>query len=163
MLFIVMLGGKHQAAKIEVHDVVFASGDSLEACYPQLRQQWFGLAKGLHIDSWWQLHGVDGWQINFSNEAPAAGEPRLFFINLGGYLAGQFGEDHHYLLVVAKDAAEAKQKGKQQLPARWLQPHTDNVVDVDDCIPLDWVAGRYVRLTRGPYADSQGGHDYILL
>ena len=46
MLFVVMLGGKHPAAKIEVHDVVFAFGDQLSDCHEQLRQQWFGAAKG---------------------------------------------------------------------------------------------------------------------
>ena len=47
MLFVVMLGGKHPRAKIEVHDVVFAIADSLEATYPQLRQGWFGSPAGL--------------------------------------------------------------------------------------------------------------------
>ena len=36
MLFVVMLGGKHPRAKIEVHDVVFAVADSLEATWALL-------------------------------------------------------------------------------------------------------------------------------
>ncbi len=163
MLFIVMLGGKHPAAKIEVHDVVFAFGQQLSDCHAQLRQQWFGAAKGLHIDSWWQVQGVDGYQLHFSDVAPNAGDPRLYFINLGGYVPGNFGEDHQYLLVVAQNPAEAKQLGKQRIPRHWDKPHTDNLYDVDDCIAVDAVAGRYVRLVPGDYAATQQGNDYILL
>ena len=47
MLYVVMLGGRHPRASIEVHDVVFAQGDSLEQLYPELRNAWFGSLKGL--------------------------------------------------------------------------------------------------------------------
>ena len=59
MLFVVMLGGKHPRARIEVHDVVFAVADTLEATYPQLRDAWFGSPKGVHIDSWMAVDGVE--------------------------------------------------------------------------------------------------------
>ncbi len=163
MLFVVMLGGKHPAAKIEVHDVAFAFGEQLSDCYQQLRQQWFGAAKGLHIDSWWQVQGVDGYQLLFSDVAPKAGDLRLYFINLGGYTTGSFGEDHQYLLVVATNPAEAKQLGKQRMPKLWDKPHTDNLYDVDDCIAIDAVAGRYVKLVPGDYPPAVQGNDYILL
>lgn len=70
MLFVVMLGGKHPRAKIEVHDVVFAVADTLEAAYPQLRADWFGSPKGMHIDSWMAVDGVDGWKVELSPLAP---------------------------------------------------------------------------------------------
>ncbi len=163
MLYVVMLGGKHPAAKIEVHDVVFALGDSLADCYPQLRANWFGQANGLHIDSWMAVDGIDGYRLEWSNQAPAANELRLFFINLGGYQTGLFGEEHRYLLVVAKDIAGAKTLGKQQIMNIWDKPHTDNIIDVDDCIPIDYVAGRYVRLVSGSYRATNQQNDYILL
>lgn len=163
MLFVVMLGGKHPSAKIEVHDVVFAVGEQLADCYPQLRSQWFGQARGLHIDSWMAVSGVDGYQLQWSNQAPSHDDLRLYFINLGGYQVGEFGEDHRYFLVVAKDQASAKALGKQQLSKFWDKPHTDNIVDVDDCIPIDWVAGRYVRLEKGSYPSTIQQNDYILL
>ncbi len=163
MLFVVMLGGKHPAAKIEVHDVAFAFGEQLSDCYQQLRQQWFGAAKGLHIDSWWQVQGVDGYQLQFSDVAPKAGELRLYFINLGGYTTGSFGEDHQYLLVVATDPAEAKQLRKQRMPKKCAKPPTDTLYDVDDCIAIDAVAGRYVKLVPGDYPPAVQGNDYILL
>lgn len=163
MLYVVMLGGRHPGAKIEVHDVVFAVADSLEASYPQLREDWFGSQKGLHIDSWLEVDGVDGYRVAFSDQRPAPGEPRLFFINLGGYEPGQFGEAHHYLLVVARDSAQAKELGKRRMPRDWGKPHTDALLDVDDCIPVDQIGGRYVQLEAGEYRAMRQCSDYIVL
>ena len=87
----------------------------------------------------------------------------VFFINLGGYQTGLFGEEHRYLLVVAKDIAGAKALGKQQIMNIWDKPHTDNIIDVDDCIPIDYIAGRYVRLVSGSYRETKQQNDYILL
>lgn len=114
MLFVVMLGGKHPRAKIEVHDVVFAVADTLEAAYPQLREGWFGSQKGVHIDSWMTVDGVDGWKVQLSHLAPNAGAPRLYFINLGGYESNVFGEAHHYLLVVARTARRRQPKANSR-------------------------------------------------
>ncbi len=163
MLFVVMLGGKHPRAKIEIHDVVFARGENLEEIYPQLRQQWFGAPTGLHIDSWFMVDGVADHQVRFSDIAPNEGDLRLFFINLGGYQQGQFGEEHQYLLVVAKDKASAKQQGKAIANKQWQQPHTDNLLDVDDCIPIDHVGGRYIQLIAGPHQGMLIQNKYIVL
>ncbi len=163
MLFVVMLGGKHPRAKIEVHDVVFAVADTLEAAYPQLRADWFGSPKGVHIDSWMAVEGVDGWKIELSHLAPAAGAHHLYFINLGGYEANSFGEAHHYLLVVARSKQEAMNKGKQHTLCQWSQAHTDGVLDIDDCLPIDLVSGRYIHLVQGPHRPILQQNDYIVL
>lgn len=163
MLYIVMLGGRYASAKIEVHDVVFAVGTDLPQTYPQLREQWFGMAEGLHIDSWMAVDGVAQYKVGFSDTAPSANDPRLFFINLGGYQAGHFGEEHRYLLIVAKDKQSAKQQGKSMLAANWEKPHTDNLWDVDDCIAIDNIAGRYIQLTMEPHNGIYQQNDYILL
>ncbi|MFJ5298640.1 DUF1543 domain-containing protein [Pseudomonas sp. NPDC088368] len=163
MLFVVMLGGKHPRAKIEVHDVVFVVADSLEQAYPQLRDGWFGSPKGVHIDSWMAVNGVENSRVEFSSLAPSPDSPRLYFINLGGYESQTFGEAHHYLLVVAKDKREAMAKGKRQPLSHWTQAHTDTVLDVDDCLPIDEVSGRYVHLIDGPHAGIVQRNDYILL
>ncbi len=162
-LFVVMLGGTHPQAKVELHDVVFAIGESLQAVYPQLRRQWFGEPRGAHVDSWLEVDGVDAWQVRFSDTPPAEGAPRLFFINLGGYEAGVFGESHRYLLVVAADKAEAKRKGKLQADASWDKPHTDALYDVDDCIPVDAVDGRHVVLVEGPHRGVACHSDYLVI
>ncbi len=149
-LFIVMLGGRHARANTEVHDVILAVGDSLEEVYPQLKNAWFGEPQGLHIDAWHQLHGVEfenkKYQINFTDAQPNQTDVKLWLINLGGYDVNEFGELHRYVLVVANDVAEAKVKGKQQFAQHWQKPHTDRVLDVDDCIAIDHVYGRYVQL-----------------
>ena len=163
MFFIVMLGGKHPRARIEVHDVVFVQAPSLQAAYPQLRAQWFGSAKGLHIDSWLEVDGVEGYRLLWSDVQPAAGEPRLYFINLGGYEPHCFGEAHRYVLVVAVSKAQAKARGKQHMAREWGQPHTDAVLDVDDCIAIDQVDGRYVHLVAGDHAPLVQRSDYLVL
>lgn len=163
MLYVVMLGGRHPGAKIEVHDVLFVQADSLEQAYPQLRSAWFGAAKGLHIDSWLEVADVDGYRVELRQEPPAAGAPRLYFINLGGYEPHTFGEAHRYLLLVAASRKEAKALGKQRMQSAWLKPHTDALVDVDDCLAIDQVAGVFVHLVQGPHAQVVARSDYILL
>ncbi|KMN23793.1 DUF1543 domain-containing protein [Pseudomonas helleri] len=163
MLFVVMLGGKHPRAKIEVHDVVFAIADSLEATYPQLRQGWFGNPAGLHIDAWMRVDGVEGWKVELSPLAPLPGSPRLYFINLGGYEANTFGEAHHYLLVVAQDKNQAKSRAKQHMLKHWQQAHTDALLDVDDCLPIDQVSGRYIHLVEGEHRGVIQHNDYIVI
>ncbi|MQT60838.1 DUF1543 domain-containing protein [Pseudomonas sp. FSL R10-0399] len=163
MLFVVMLGGKHPRAKIEVHDVVFAIADSLEATYPQLRQGWFGNPAGLHIDAWMRVDGVDGWKVELSPLAPLPGSPRLYFINLGGYEANTFGEAHHYLLVVAQDKNLAKSRARQHMLKHWQQAHTDALLDVDDCLPIDQVSGRYIHLVEGEHRGVIQHNDYIVI
>ncbi|EIK96229.1 hypothetical protein PMM47T1_13093 [Pseudomonas sp. M47T1] len=163
MLFVVMLGGKHPRAKIEVHDVAFVVADSLEACYPQLRQSWFGSQAGLHIDAWMQVDGVADWKVELSPLAPKPGSARLYFINLGGYEGQAFGEAHQYVLVVAMNKTQAKAKGKQQMLAHWGKGHTDALMDVDDCLPIDEVGGRYVHLVEGAHGGVVQRNDYIVL
>ncbi|HCN65097.1 MAG TPA: DUF1543 domain-containing protein [Pseudomonas sp.] len=163
MLFVVMLGGKHPRAKIEVHDVVFAIADSLEATYPQLRQGWFGNPAGLHIDAWMRVDGVEGWKVELSPLAPLPGSPRLYFINLGGYEANTFGEAHHYLLVVAQDKNQAKSRARQHMLKHWQQAHTDALLDVDDCLPIDQVSGRYIHLVEGEHRGVIQHNDYIVI
>lgn len=163
MLFVVMLGGKHPRAKIEVHDVVFAVADTLQASYPQLRDGWFGSPKGVHVDSWMAVDGVDGWKVELSHLAPQAEAHRLYFINLGGYEVYAFGEAHHYLLVVARNKQEATSKGKQQMLRNWSQAHIDGVMDVDDCLPIDLVDDRYIHLVQGLHRPVIQQNDYIVL
>ncbi|KAF0864577.1 DUF1543 domain-containing protein [Pseudomonas sp. LD120] len=163
MLFVVMLGGKHPRAKIEVHDVQFVIADSLQAAYPQLREGWFGSPAGLHIDSWMQVDGVEEYKVELSSLAPGPGAPRLYFLNLGGYEAATFGEAHHYLLVVARNKTEAKAKGKRQMLAHWHKSHTDALLDVDDCLPIDLLQGRYVHLVPGPHDGIVQHNDYLIL
>src|SRR4051812_4577682 len=83
-LFAVYLGGRAPKANTELHDVVFAVGENIEATYPQLVEKWFGDPRGLHLDSWLELDVVDGWRISLSN-SPSSQPQKLFFVNMGAY------------------------------------------------------------------------------
>ncbi|KAB0652215.1 DUF1543 domain-containing protein [Acinetobacter bohemicus] len=166
-LFIVMLGGRHARANTEVHDVVLAVGGSLEEVYLQLKNAWFGEQKGLHIDAWAQIYGVafegKNYQIQFTDAAPNQADQKLYLLNLGGYDAGEFGELHRYVLVVAQNAMVAKQRGKAYFAQHWQKQHTDRVLDVDDCIAIDQVHGRYVQLIEGEFSGNQWENTYLIL
>ncbi|OTG66955.1 hypothetical protein B9T25_09315 [Acinetobacter sp. ANC 4470] len=166
-LFIVMLGGRHARANTEVHDVVLAVGDSLEGVYPQLKNAWFGEQKGLHIDAWAQIYGVTfegkNYQIQFTDAAPKQADQKLYLINLGGYDAREFGELHRYVLVVAQNTMVAKQQGKAHFAQHWQKQHTDRILDVDDCITIDQVHGRYVQLIEGEFSGNQWENTYLML
>lgn len=166
-LFIVMLGGRHARANTEVHDVVLALGENLQETYPQLKQAWFGEQKGLHIDAWAQIHGVvfddKHYQIQFTDAAPKQSDDKLYLINLGGYIAQEFGELHRYVLVVAQNAMVAKQRGKQYFVQHWQKQHTDRVLDVDDCLAIDHVYGRYVQLVEGKFSQNRWENTYLSL
>lgn len=166
-LFMVMLGGRHQRANTEVHDVVFAIGDTLQDIQPQLKQAWFGELKWLHIDAWAKIQGIafqgKNYQLHFSQQQPAINDPKLFLINLGGYSAQEFGELHQYKLVVASNRKVAKQQAKQLIPHFWQKPHTDAIIDIDDCIPVDHVAGCYLHLVEGPFNPTIWQNTYLIL
>ncbi|MBU3847399.1 MAG: DUF1543 domain-containing protein [Candidatus Acinetobacter avistercoris] len=166
-LFIVMLGGRHARANTEVHDVVLTVGESLEETYPQLKNAWFGEQKGLHIDAWAKINGVafEGkkHRLAFVDAAPNQSEQRLFLINLGGYDAREFGELHRYVLVVAQNEMVAKQRGKAHFATHWQKQHTDRVLEVDDCIAIDHIHGRYVQLVEGDFQENQWENTYLLI
>ena len=166
-LFLVMLGGRHARANTEVHDVVLAIGDCLEDVYPQLKQAWFGESKGLHIDSWMQINGVETedkqYQILVKDKPSTRDDLKLFLINLGGYDRQEFGELHRYILVVAPDAIVAKHIGKTYFSAHWVKQHTDRVLEVDDCFAIDCIDGHYIHLIEGTYSDNTGENCYITI
>lgn len=162
-LFVVMLGGRHARANTEVHDVVFAVATDIAQTYAQLRQQWFGEPDGLHLDSWMTVDGVEQWQVRLSDKVPALDAPKLYFVNLGGYLAGEFGEAHRYLLVVANDAVQAKRKALAQAEAEWIKPHRDALLEVDSCLPLGRIGRLHVQLIPGAHSGIHCQSDYVVI
>ena len=66
-LYLVVLGGRAKKANIELHDVRWVVGSSIEDTYDTLRKDWFGSSKGLHIDSYKKIQYVDGHKINLIN------------------------------------------------------------------------------------------------
>ncbi|MEO3879982.1 DUF1543 domain-containing protein [Rheinheimera fenheensis] len=163
MLYMVLLGGNHPMAKIEVHDVVFINCDDIHRSHDKLRELWFGDKNRVHIDSWMAVHGVDGYRIDLSNHLPENDGLNLYFVNLGGYVPERFGEEHRYVLLVAESKDQAKLKAKQAISNIWDKPHKDNLLDIDDCLRIDNVEGFYVKLTKIGHEPNVFKNDYIVL
>ncbi|MEB3304150.1 MAG: DUF1543 domain-containing protein [Cyanobacteriota bacterium] len=147
-LFLVVLGGRVAGAHIEVHDVRFVVGNTLEATLPALRRQWFGRRQGLHIDSFMAVRQVGAFAVQLRRE-PFRGAERLWFVNVGGYQPHLLAEEHAFGLVVAPTAAGAKRQALAQWLPESVSRHKDDLhalEAVDDCLPLEAVGGWQVHL-----------------
>ena len=150
-LYAVTLGGRAPRCNTELHDVVFVTGETIEATYEQCLDLWFGTAARLHLDSYMALEGVDGHRVTLAHE-PATNGLSLYFINLGGYVEGQFSEAHANMILVAASAADAKLRAKATLmQGGEAEIHTDDFYDVDDCLEV------------GPVGNEKVGRWHVVL
>ena len=146
-LFMVYVGGMAEGCHVELHDVRFVIGETIEACYDDLRAQWWGTPESLHLDCWGAVHWADGHGVELRDDPQESGS-RLWFVNLGGYDPNLFTELHENLLVVAGDAREAKKRALTQIEG-WTAPHKDNVLTVEASVDVGAGverAGRYLHL-----------------
>ena len=135
-LFLVVLGGRTSKSNIELHDVRFVAGDTIEATYPELKRQWFGARSGLHIDAYMAVKFVDGYAVTLSSEAPKNLDQQLWFVNMGAYSSESLSELHHFGVVVAPSAQAAKASAKRYLLPGALQQHKDDLCSIDNCLVL---------------------------
>jgi hypothetical protein len=147
-----VLGGTAPRAKTELHDVAFAIGASLEAVHDQLLDGWFGDPRGLHVDAWCFLDSVAGYRVQLSHTPPDSGL-HLYFINIGGYRPGVFGERHAWGFFGAPNRAEAKQRAKQTLLRGHDETHKDDLHEIDDCLQVARIGTWHGHLT--PDADAR--------
>ncbi len=162
-LFAVYLGGRATGCNTELHDVVFVRGGSIEETYPRLLELWFGSPEGLHLDSWVALEQVDGHRVCL-REAPQTEGKKLFFVNLGAYLPGQFTELHANAFVVADNEKEVKSRAKQELLSGMQAVHTDDLFDLDDCLQIGSVDGLHVHLEfTGERSSLQPNNGYHII
>ena len=145
-LYAVYLGGRSAKCNIELHDVVFVVGKTIEDTYEQLLSKWFGNPIGLHIDSWIELSIVDGFKVSLSKEKQGSPK-RLYFVNLGAYLPGVFGELHANSLVVEESERLVKKRAMASLMNGMENLHIDDIYDIDDCLEIYEVDNYYVHLT----------------
>ncbi len=140
-LFAVFVGGNHPRANVELHDVRFVTGETLEDTVPQLRAAWWGKPSSLHIDGYAELTHVDGRPIEIvRGPAPATPETALWFINIGGYTPDLFGEQHHYLFLTGSNKAEVWARARSLSPD-WTARHKDNFATVDDILEVNSLLG----------------------
>lgn len=157
-LFAVYLGGKADGCNIELHDVVFVVGTSIEETYPLLAKKWFGHLKGFHMDCYLELHYVDGYEVALSTDPPKeVSEKKLYFINVGAYKPGEFTEYHQNAFYVADSSPEAIRRAMAELCQGLQVIHKDDLVvldcvshpldyDVDDVLEISEVDSYYVSL-----------------
>ncbi|MET0362450.1 MAG: DUF1543 domain-containing protein [Sphingobium sp.] len=147
-LFAIYIGGEFPGANIEIHDVRFVVADSIEQTHDELRRQWWGIPRSLHIDCWAEVVHADGYDISLRPE-PFAGPERLYFVNLGGYEPGEFAERHRNLFVVAENEAKAKSRALKGV-RQWIEPHRDDLYEAEKAFCLDEAIGEqrlHVHLT----------------
>lgn len=144
-LFAVYMGGRAPRCNIELHDVAFVVGRSIEDTYGQLLDDWFGSPESLHLDSWFEVRTVDGHAVSLS-ETPQESPLKLYFVNVGGYLPNKFIEFHETGFVVAETLRQAKDTARQKLLVGMQSVHTDDVFDVDDCIEISRIGQHFIHL-----------------
>lgn len=151
-----VLGGTASRAKTELHDVAFAVGESLEAVHDQLLDGWFGDPRGLHVDAWCFLDSVAGYRVQLSR-TPSDNGLHLYFINIGGYRPGVFGEHHAWGFFGAANKATAKARAKSTLLQRHVETHKDDLHEIDDCLQVARIGAWHVQLT----PDASAGNPEI--
>ena len=161
-LFIVVLGGRSKKSNVELHDVRWVVGESIEDTFGELRRQWFGQEEGLHIDSYKCIKYIDGYKIVISKansnnlKETNLDNELLWFINLGGYNQKKMNEEHEFTLVAAKRAAEAKKKAKSNWKSNLKNKHNDdyseisNIGLIDDMHPIRKVNSWEIKLIPDP-------------
>jgi hypothetical protein len=134
-LFMFYIGGDCGSSNIELHDVRFSMGNTPEDCYDDLRRQWWGEPKSLHLDCWGPVEQADGFDVALTTEPQDDTSSKLFFVNLGGYNPSDFNELHKNVLIVAPDRDAAKQKALGQVND-WLQPHKDRIFEIEKALDV---------------------------
>lgn len=135
-LFVIYVGGKTETSLIEVHDIHFGLGEKIEDTYEQLKEQWWGTPKSLHLDAWGMVESVENYNVRLKTEPSADKVNKLFFINLGGYDPNEFTELHKNFFVIAENASDAKQKALKTV-SHWHVPHKDNIYELENCINVN--------------------------
>jgi len=160
-LFLVVVGGRAPKANIELHDVRWVIGSTIEETFDDLRKSWFGSIKGLHIDSYKKISSIDGFKINLKNtnnqnkhsNKEKYLRKKLWFVNIGGYDPSCMQEKHEFGFVVAETSTEAKNKAKSKWLIGFKQKHKDDISclkmfsDIDDCEVINNIGNWEIELT----------------
>jgi hypothetical protein len=149
-LFMFYVGSSCGSSNIELHDVRFSVGETVEVCFDDLRKQWWGDPDSLHLDCWGTIEQADGFDIEIISDTLPSADQHLFFANMGGYDPREFAELHRNVLLVAPDAKSAKTRALS-LIRNWTLPHKDNVFEVENLLDLSAAAAGYgfrLRLTK---------------
>ena len=147
-LYLVVLGGRAEKANIELHDVRWVVGSKIEDTLDTLRKDWFGLSKGLHIDSYKKIQYIDGHKINLINIEKDKIQKKqlvkknkakkyLWFVNIGGYNPTSMQEKHEFGLLTASNKLEAKNIAKSKWLIGCKKKHKDDLASLEKLISFD--------------------------
>lgn len=129
-LFYVYIGGATGSSLIELHDVRFTVGKTLQSTYDDIRRSWWGTPDSLHLDCWGELTSADGHNIVLK-ETPSLSEDKLYFVNLGGYDPDDFTELHKNVFVVTPRETKAQAQALKTV-SEWKGRHKDYVYEVEN-------------------------------
>lgn len=132
-LFLVYLGGKAPGANIEVHDIQLVAANTIEETFDLLKANWFGLEKGLHIDSYREIKYVDGYEVIIGQ----ASDLDLYLVQTGGHEENVHHEMHEIELMVGKELSDVRSRVKDEVYKDYLMQHIDSVVNLSEKILND--------------------------
>ena len=165
-LFMLKIGARPQGRLIEQHDVMFVIANSLSETIESVNQHWPAVKNNWHLDAWREVKRVGDYQILLSkqslskdglskdnaladniladdrvdNKLDSQGK-QLYFVNLGGYLPGQFEEFHYKTLVIAETLGKATAQVKK---TAFYQDYTfDNVDTAKSGVATSHVDDKY--------------------
>ena len=146
-LFMLKIGARPQGRLIEQHDVMFVIANSLSETIESVNQHWPAVKNNWHLDAWREVKRVGDYQILLSTDSLSkdglskdglskdnaladnkldSQDKQLYFVNLGGYLPGQFEEFHYKTLVVAETLGKATAQVKK---TAFYQDYTFDNID----------------------------------
>jgi hypothetical protein len=139
-LFAIYVGGHSSGAKLEVHDIIFCLGDTIEDCYRGCVDSWFGTRSNFHIDAYIEVESVDGYEVKIVDDVDftnLGNPPSLYFVNIGGSKPGELFEYHKCGFIVAESEDEAKNRAKAEFAGDLKQVHVDNIIKIVDELGLE--------------------------
>ncbi|MES2059160.1 MAG: DUF1543 domain-containing protein [Pseudomonadota bacterium] len=143
-LYMACIGGAIEGLSIEAHDVCFLAAEELSSAAEMAKARWPGKPASAHLDTLREVSHVGGFEIRLAEtppSSPAMAEDRLFFVNIGFYRQGAFGEFHDVSLVVEKSAALASARVLQTAGRDLFLAHKDNLWAVDNVQGVSHVDG----------------------
>ena len=129
----------------ELHDVVFVVGTSIEATYEQLMEKWFGDPLRLHIDSWSTLNSAPSMAIAFALRQPSAATRTLLYQPVCTVRASS-PSCTPTPFWLWRNEQEVKALAERGLLVGAETVHTDDLFDLDYCLPIESVDGYHVQL-----------------
>jgi hypothetical protein len=142
-LFMCLLGCTPKGRHTEQHDVFFGIASTVQDLIPDFYKFWPEAKEKIHLDAWREVTQVDNFKVEVllreDHPQQLQENPRLFFINLGGYKKKEFDEFHYKMLIAAKDKGIAIRNSKEtafykHMGFKGATSHIDDKygVDVDD-------------------------------